>query len=74
MGYEYYEDLLKDVYLVKENGAVSPIGLHGLAGGGTWSELAEGCSTVTTTVHFFGITDIMEYSAVRIGEYEIALE
>lgn len=76
MGYPYYEDMVKDTRLVTRDGLEQPVSLMGFtSGGGGIADVDSGeAKEVSTTVHFIGITDPGEFTALRMGDYEIPLK
>ena len=75
MDYAVYEDMVKDTRLVTRDGQEKAVSLMGFTSGGsgivdTDSGEAE---EVSTTVHFIGLTDPEEFTAIRMGDYEISL-
>ena len=76
MGYPSYEDMVKDARLVTRDGGEKKVSLMGYTNGG--SGLVDAGSgeakEVSTTVHFLLLTDISEFTALRMGDYTIPLE
>ena len=75
MDYPWYDDMVKDTWLVTKDGQEKAVSLMGFTSGGsgildTDSGKAE---EVSTTVHFLLLTDISEFTALRMGDYEIPL-
>ena len=76
MGYPSYEDMVKDARLVTRDGGEKKVSLMGYTNGG--SGLVDAGSgeakEVSTTVHFLLLTDISEFTALRLGDYTVPLE
>ena len=76
MGYPSYEDMVKDARLVTRDGGEKKVSLMGYTNGG--SGLVDAGSgeakEVSTTVHFLLLTDISEFTALRMGDYTVPLE
>lgn len=73
MGYPYYEDMVKDTRLVAKDGTEKAVSLMGFTGGGGGFGPEGQPWNVSTTVHFIGLTDPGEFTALRMGDYEIPL-
>ena len=73
--YPWYDDMVKDTRLVKADGSEQPVGLMGFTNGGSGIAGVDSgkAEEVSTTVHFILLTDISEYTAVRMGDYELPL-
>ena len=73
MGYPHYEDMVKDTRLVAKDGTEKAVSLMGFTGGGGGFGPEGQPWNVSTTVHFIGLTDPGEFTALRMGDYEIPL-
>ena len=76
MGYPGYEDMVKDARLVTRDGGEKKVSLMGYTNGGSGLvDIGSGeAKEVSTTVHFLLLTDISEFTALRMGDYTIPLE
>ena len=74
MGYPGYEDMVKDARLVTRDGGEKKVSLMGLTNGGSSFGPEGQPLEVSTTVHFLLLTDISEFTALRMGDYTIPLE
>ena len=75
MGYPYYEDMVRDTRLVTRDGQEKAVSLMGFTSGGSGivdTDSGE-AKEVSTTVHFIGLTDPEEFTAIRMGDYEVPL-
>lgn len=75
MGYPCYEDMLKDTRLVAKDGTEKAVSLMGFTNGGSGIAGVDSgrAEEISTTVHFILLTDISEFTALRMGDYEIPL-
>lgn len=73
MGYPCYEDMVKDTRLVAKDGQEKAVSLMGFTNGGSGFGPEGQPLEVSTTVHFLLLTDISEFTALRMGDYEIPL-
>ena len=75
MGYPYYEDMVKDTRLVTRDGQEKAVSLMGVTSGGSGMVDTDSgeAKEVSTTVHFIGLTDPEEFTAIRMGDYEVPL-
>ena len=73
MGYPGYEDMVKDTRLVAKDGTEKAVSLMGFTNGGSGFGPEGQPLEVSTTVHFLLLTDISEFTALRMGDYEIPL-
>lgn len=75
MDYPWYEDMVKDTRLVTKDGQEKAVSLMGFTsgGGGIANANSGEAKEVSTTVHFIGLTDPEEFTAIRMGDYEILL-
>ena len=76
MGYPSYEDMVKDTWLIDADGNEHAVRLMGYTngGGGIVDTNSGVAKEVSTTVHFILLTDISQFTALRMGEYTIPLE
>ncbi|MEY8317095.1 hypothetical protein AALB19_07215 [Oscillospiraceae bacterium 50-58] len=74
MGYPGYEDMVKDARLVTRDGGEKKVSLMGLTNGGSSFGPEGQPLEVSTTVHFLLLTDISEFTALRMGDYTVPLE
>ena len=75
MGYSCYEDMVKDTRLVTRDGQEKAVSLMGVTSGGSGMVDTDSgeAKEVSTTVHFIGLTDPEEFTAIRMGDYEVPL-
>ena len=74
MGYPSYQAMIEDAILVARDGSPRPVLTLGLPGGGSAFGGVEGFpDSVSTTVHFAGIVDPSDYTALRVGDYTLSL-
>lgn len=73
MGYPYYEDMVKDTCLIDGDGKEHAVRLMGYTnGGGSFGPEGQPWE-VSTSVHFILLTDISEFTALRMGDYTFPL-
>ena len=75
MDYSWYDDMVKDTRLVTRDGQEKRVSLMGFTSGssGIASVDSGKAEEISTTVHFIGLTDPEEFTAIRMGDYEISL-
>lgn len=75
MEYSWYDDMVKDTRLVTKDGQEKRVSLMGFTNGGSGiADVDSGkAEEVSTTVHFLLLTDAGEFTAVRVGDYELPL-
>ena len=75
MDYSWYDDMVKDTRLVTRDGQEKAVSLMGFTNGGSGIASVDSgkAEEVSTTVHFLLLTDISEFTAIRMGDYEISL-
>lgn len=75
MDYPWYDDMVKDTRLVTKDGQEKAVSLMGYTNGGSGiADVDSGkAEEVSTTVHFLLLTDISDFTALRMGDYEIPL-
>ena len=75
MDYPWYDDMAKDTRLVTKDGQEKAVSLMGYTNGGSGiTDVDSGrAEEVSTTVHFILLTDISEFTALRVGDYELPL-
>lgn len=73
MGYPSYEDMVEDTRLVARDGTEKAVNQIGYTSGGSSFGPEGQPMKVSTTVHFILLTDISEFTAIRMGDYELPL-
>lgn len=75
MDYSWYDDMVKDTRLVTRDGQEKRVSLMGFTSGGSGIASVDSgkAEEVSATVHFIGLTDPEEFTAIRMGDYEISL-
>lgn len=75
MDYPWYDEMVKDTRLVTKDGQEKAVSLMGFTnGGGGITDVDSGkAEEVWTTVHFILLTDVSQFTALRMGDYEIPL-